>query len=81
MKSRIVYVREIPIGGGNPLVLIAGPCVIESEDLTLKTAERIREITHRLGIPFIFKSSYAKDNRSSVEYYYGPGLELSLIHI
>ncbi len=78
MKTRTVYVRDIPIGGGHPLVLIAGPCVIESEDLTLRTAERIREITDRLGIPFIFKSSYAKDNRSSVDYYYGPGLEEGL---
>lgn len=70
-----VLVSNIKIGNRQPLVLIAGPCVIESEEITLKTAEKIKEITTKLNIPFIFKSSYDKGNRSSVEYYRGPGLE------
>jgi 2-dehydro-3-deoxyphosphooctonate aldolase (KDO 8-P synthase) len=75
MKPKVIEVNNIKMGGNHPLVLIAGPCVIESEDLVMKTAERIKKITEKLDIPFIFKSSYAKDNRSSVEYYYGPGVE------
>ncbi|MEO0238732.1 MAG: 3-deoxy-8-phosphooctulonate synthase [candidate division WOR-3 bacterium] len=73
--TKVIEVGNVKIGGNNPIVLIAGPCVIESEEITLKTAERIKKITEKLKIPFIFKSSYAKDNRSSVEYYYGPGVE------
>lgn len=75
---KVVQVREIKIGGGNPLVLIAGPCVIESESVVMRTAERIKEISERLKIPFIFKSSYLKDNRSSASSYQGPGLERGL---
>ncbi|MGB9824795.1 MAG: 3-deoxy-8-phosphooctulonate synthase [Candidatus Hydrothermia bacterium] len=75
MKPKVIEVKDIKIGGNHPLVLIAGPCVIESEDLVMRTAEEIKKITEKLHIPFIFKSSYAKDNRSSVEYYYGPGVE------
>jgi 2-dehydro-3-deoxyphosphooctonate aldolase (KDO 8-P synthase) len=74
----VIDVNGIKIGGGNPLVLIAGPCVIEEESLVLDTAGQIREIVDRLGIPWIFKSSFQKDNRSSVEYYQGPGLEKGL---
>ena len=71
--------REIPIGkfqiGGNePLVLIAGPCVIESEAHAMQTAERLAEITARVGLPFVFKASYDKANRSSEQSYRGPGL-------
>jgi len=73
--TKVIEVGNVKIGGNNPIVLIAGPCVIESEEITLKTAENIKKITEKLKIPFIFKSSYAKDNRSSVEYYYGPGVE------
>jgi len=72
---KTIILGDIKIGDKNPLVLIAGPCVIESEEITLKTAEKIKEITTKLDIPFIFKSSYDKGNRSSVEYYRGPGLE------
>jgi 2-dehydro-3-deoxyphosphooctonate aldolase (KDO 8-P synthase) len=75
MLPKIIDVSGIKIGGNNPIVLIAGPCVIESEDLVMKTAEQIKSISDKLKIPFIFKSSYAKDNRSSVEYFYGPGVE------
>ncbi|MFA7095424.1 MAG: 3-deoxy-8-phosphooctulonate synthase, partial [Gammaproteobacteria bacterium] len=65
-------------GLDRPLFLIAGPCVIESEELALETAGRLREITQRLGIPFIYKSSFDKANRSSVRSFRGPGLEEGL---
>ena len=65
-------------GLGHPLFLIAGPCVIESRQLALDTAGALKEITDRLGVPFIYKSSYDKANRSSVESYRGPGLEEGL---
>jgi 2-dehydro-3-deoxyphosphooctonate aldolase (KDO 8-P synthase) len=73
-----INVRGIKIGAGAPLVLIAGPCVIESEELTFNTAKRIRDIARRLGMPFVFKSSYDKSNRSAVDYYRGPGLKKGL---
>jgi 2-dehydro-3-deoxyphosphooctonate aldolase (KDO 8-P synthase) len=57
-----------------PLFLIAGPCVVESEALQVEVAGRLKEITARLGLPFVFKSSYDKANRSSVKSYRGPGL-------
>lgn len=66
------------VGLDRPLFLIAGPCVIESEELALETAGRLREITRRLGMPFIFKSSFDKANRSSVRSFRGPGLEAGL---
>jgi 2-dehydro-3-deoxyphosphooctonate aldolase (KDO 8-P synthase) len=61
-----------------PLFLIAGPCVVESEALQVEVAGRLKEITARLGLPFVFKSSYDKANRSSVKSYRGPGLEEGL---
>ena len=75
---KTVKVGNISIGEKWPLVLIAGPCVIESEDIVLSTAERVKELADRLGFPFIFKSSYIKDNRSSSQSYQGPGLEKGL---
>ncbi|RTZ92017.1 MAG: 3-deoxy-8-phosphooctulonate synthase [Deltaproteobacteria bacterium] len=75
---KTVYVRSIPIGEGHPLVLISGPCVIETEDIALRTAEALKKITGELGIPFIYKSSFEKDNRSTAENYRGPGLEEGL---
>ncbi|MBL7033419.1 MAG: 3-deoxy-8-phosphooctulonate synthase [Candidatus Delongbacteria bacterium] len=68
----------IQAGQKLPLVLVAGPCVIESEQLLLETATAIKAIAARVGIPFIFKSSYLKDNRSQADYYRGPGLEEGL---
>jgi 2-dehydro-3-deoxyphosphooctonate aldolase (KDO 8-P synthase) len=65
-------------GLDHPVFLIAGPCVIESEQLALDTAGRLREITGRLGIPFIYKSSFDKANRSSYASPRGPGLEEGL---
>ncbi|MCB1768678.1 MAG: 3-deoxy-8-phosphooctulonate synthase [Candidatus Competibacteraceae bacterium] len=66
------------VGLDRPLFLIAGPCVIESEQLALDTAGQLKEITGRLGIPFIYKSSFDKANRSSHHSYRGPGLEEGL---
>jgi 2-dehydro-3-deoxyphosphooctonate aldolase (KDO 8-P synthase) len=65
-------------GGGGPLALIAGPCVIESEPLALETAHALKGLASRLGLPFVYKSSYRKDNRSSREFYEGPGLAKGL---
>ncbi len=75
---REVKVKDIVIGPGRPLALIAGPCVIESEEMVLKTAEEIKEIAKRLDMPFIFKSSYSKANRLSIKSFTGPGLEEGL---
>jgi 2-dehydro-3-deoxyphosphooctonate aldolase (KDO 8-P synthase) len=65
-------------GARAPLFLIAGPCVVESETLQVEVAGRLKEITARLGVPFVFKSSYDKANRSSVTSYRGPGIEEGL---
>lgn len=73
-----VKVGDISIGDKSPLVLIAGPCVIESESSCLDTAKRIKEITFKLGIPFIFKSSFDKANRMSLDSFRGPGLKKGL---
>lgn len=75
---RTVTVGKIKIGANEPLVLIAGPCVIESESLVLQTAEAVKKLAEKVGMPFIFKSSYLKDNRSSARSYQGPGLEEGL---
>jgi 2-dehydro-3-deoxyphosphooctonate aldolase (KDO 8-P synthase) len=66
------------VGLDQPFFLIAGPCVIESEQLQLSTAERLKAITEKLGILFIFKSSFDKANRSSDKSYRGPGLDEGL---
>ena len=66
------------IGIDQPLLVIAGPCVIESETLVHEVAGRLREITQRLGLPFVFKSSFDKANRSSKKSFRGPGLEQGL---
>jgi 2-dehydro-3-deoxyphosphooctonate aldolase (KDO 8-P synthase) len=63
------------VGNDQPLFLIAGPCVIESEQLALDTAGQLKELTGKLGIPFIYKSSYDKANRSSAQSFRGPGID------
>ena len=63
--TRVVHIDAITIGGGAPLVLIAGPCVVESREMIFKTAQKIQSIARRLQMPFIFKSSYKKANRTS----------------
>lgn len=72
--TRTINVGPVSIGGGAPFAFIAGPCVIESEAATLEAAGRLKRITAELGIPFIFKSSYDKANRSSVTSFRGPGI-------
>jgi 2-dehydro-3-deoxyphosphooctonate aldolase (KDO 8-P synthase) len=69
-----VKVGEIRIGKGNPLVVIAGPCVIESEDISFTTAEKLKEVCDALGLSLVFKSSYDKANRTSVSSFRGPGI-------
>src|SRR5919106_2047146 len=66
------------VGLDQPFFLIAGPCVVESEELQLRTAERLKAIADKLGIFFIFKSSYDKANRSSDSSYRGPGMDEGL---
>ena len=66
------------VGLDRPLFLIAGPCVVESEGLQVEVAGRLREITSALGMPFIFKSSYDKANRSSGTSFRGPGIDKGL---
>ena len=66
------------VGADRPLFLIAGPCVIESRELTLDIAGQLRELTKRLGMPFIFKASFDKANRSSASSYRGPGVDAGL---
>jgi len=66
------------VGLNQPLFVIAGPCVIESEQLALDTAAALKEMTSKLGIPFIYKSSFDKANRSSTSSYRGPGIEEGL---
>jgi 2-dehydro-3-deoxyphosphooctonate aldolase (KDO 8-P synthase) len=65
-------------GGSSPLLIIAGPCVIESEDITREAASRLKEICGRLGLGFVFKSSYDKANRTSISSFRGPGMEKGL---
>jgi len=69
---------DFTVGPDRPLFLIAGPCVVESEGLILDTAGKLKELTTRLGVPFIFKSSFDKANRSSRSSFRGPGMEEGL---
>jgi 2-dehydro-3-deoxyphosphooctonate aldolase (KDO 8-P synthase) len=73
-----VNVGDIRIGKGNPLVLIAGPCVLEGEAIALEIAAGLKKICEKLKIPLIFKASYEKDNRGSEKSYRGPGLKEGL---
>jgi 2-dehydro-3-deoxyphosphooctonate aldolase (KDO 8-P synthase) len=76
--TRTIIVKNAAIGGDNPVVLIAGPCVIESEEATLEAATRLKRITDEIRMPFIFKSSFDKANRSSAKSFRGPGLKEGL---
>ena len=78
MTTKIVKVGEINVGGGAPLAVIAGPCVIESKEAALRHAGALKEKADRAGVPYIFKSSYDKANRSSVNSFRGPGLRKGL---
>lgn len=75
MATRIRLNDRVVFGSRDPFVLIAGPCVLESREMALETARALQELTTKLGIPFVFKSSYDKANRSSHESFRGPGLE------
>lgn len=78
MVTKKVKVGDIEIGGGKPLAIIAGPCVIESRDSALRHATLLKQAADRIGVPYIYKSSYDKANRSSLDSYRGPGLEKGL---
>jgi len=73
-----VTLGDFAFGGDRPFVLIAGPCVIESESAALDLAERLADLTRRLEIPFVFKASYDKANRTSIRSFRGPGLDEGL---
>jgi 2-dehydro-3-deoxyphosphooctonate aldolase (KDO 8-P synthase) len=77
MMTKEIKIRDVLIGGSS-FVLIAGPCVIESAGHCLDTAKSIKDITHKLNVPFIFKSSFDKANRMSLESYRGPGIKKGL---
>jgi len=78
MKPHIIKIGSIKMGAGQPLVVIAGPCVIESEKSALYHAEELAKIASRLKMPFIYKSSYDKANRTSIDSFRGPGLAKGL---
>ncbi len=78
MNQQIVTADGIRLGNELPLVLLAGPCVIEGEDFTLKTAAAIADIASRIGIPLVFKSSFDKANRTSRDGFRGPGMDEGL---
>ncbi|MDO8586890.1 MAG: 3-deoxy-8-phosphooctulonate synthase [Armatimonadota bacterium] len=76
--TRRVKIGDVVIGGGAPLALIAGPCVIESRDLCLEIGSKVQEIAGTLNIPYIFKASFDKANRTSVGSFRGPGMDQGL---
>jgi len=76
--TRSVAIGPVTVGGGAPLALIGGPCAIESETHAVMVAERLKRIAEAARVPFVYKSSYDKANRSSVESYRGPGLREGL---
>ncbi len=73
-----VKIRDFEIGAGNPLALLAGPCVLEGLERSLYIGREIKAITQRLGIPYVFKASFDKANRSAFNSFRGPGLEKGL---
>lgn len=78
MPKQVILNEGIKFGGDNPFVLIAGPCMLENEQLVMETAEKIKEVTTKLNVPFVFKGSFDKANRSSIYSDRGPGLEKGL---
>ena len=77
--AREFSIGPLRVGGNAPLFLIAGPCVIESEEHSTRMAERLAAIGSELKVPLIFKASYDKANRSSLDSYRGPGLTAGLL--
>jgi 2-dehydro-3-deoxyphosphooctonate aldolase (KDO 8-P synthase) len=78
MPTKLIQFRNISIGGDGPLAVIAGPCVIESRESALRHAAALKERADRVGVPYIFKASYDKANRSSVDSFRGLGLDKGL---
>jgi 2-dehydro-3-deoxyphosphooctonate aldolase (KDO 8-P synthase) len=76
--SKVLSVGSIGIGGDNPLVLLAGPCVIENKEHTLSLARALQNITAQVGVGLVFKASFDKANRTSVQSYRGPGIDEGL---
>jgi 2-dehydro-3-deoxyphosphooctonate aldolase (KDO 8-P synthase) len=76
--TKVVKVGKIKIGGNNPIVIIAGPCAIEGEEECFSLAKKLKEILEEVSLPFIFKSSYDKANRSSISSYRGIGIKEGL---
>lgn len=74
----IVKVGSYKVGQGHPLMLMAGPCVLEGYERSLMIGQAVKKITDKLGIPYVFKASYDKANRSSYSSFRGPGLEEGL---
>ena len=74
MKTKSINIGNLKIGGNRPFVLFAGPCVIESARTTFEHARKLKEITSKLNVPFVFKCSYDKANRTSLKSFRGPGL-------
>ncbi len=78
MRTNVVEVGPHKVGGGNPLLWIAGPCVIESRDHCLMVAERLKQLAEQFALPLVFKSSFDKANRSSGKSFRGVGLDAGL---
>lgn len=78
MNVRKISVGNVTFGGNRPLVLIAGPCVIEEQSLTLRIADYLKKLTTELGIGLVFKASYDKANRTSIGSFRGPGMDEGL---
>lgn len=76
--TRIVKIGPVEVGGGNRFVLIAGPCMIETETLVMETCAQLKDICSRLDIPFIYKSSFDKANRTSINSFRGVGIQKGL---
>ncbi len=74
----IIHIGDISVGDGQPFILIAGPCVIENTETTLSIASCLKNLTQDLDIPFLFKSSYDKANRTSIDSFRGPGISKGL---
>lgn len=78
MKQHHIQIADFKIGNDLPFVLFAGPCVIEGEDFSIQVATQIRDICQRVGVSLVFKSSFDKANRTSVDGFRGPGLKEGL---
>jgi len=76
--TKTINIGDISVGGGSPLVIIAGPCVIEDREATIYIARYLKELAQKLDVPLIFKASYDKANRTSINSFRGPGINIGL---